>query len=96
MKRIITVFAVLFVTVITLSAQTDIKKFNKATPSRILKMMGNPTEKWMDYPEEGQMWLGEDTIDGFGPSGVLMGIGRKSHELIDFSTNSKNTVFSPT
>ena len=51
--------------------------------------MGNPTEKWMDYPEEGQMWLGEDTIDGFGPSGVLMGIGRKSHELIDFSTNSK-------
>lgn len=88
MKRILILLAFLIGSAVTASAQTDIKKLDKVGETAILKVLGNPSEKWeltdMDhYPR-----LGSATKDGYGPSKCEIVIHPKSKELIFFDTES--------
>ena len=88
MKRIITLVALLIATAVTVSAQTDIKKLNKASKTTIVKLLGNTTEKWGYTDIDHYPCIGSATKDGFGPSGCELHILPKTNELLYFDTES--------
>ena len=88
MKRIITLVALLIATAVTMSAQTDIKKLNKATKTTIVKLLGNTTEKWGYTDIDHYPRIGSATKDGYGPSGCELIILPNTNELLYFDTES--------
>lgn len=88
MKRFITLVALLIATAVTVSAQTDIKKLNKATKTTIVKLLGNTTEKWDFTDIDHYPCIGRHTKNGYGPSGCYLIISPKDNSIDFFDTGS--------
>ena len=88
MKRFLSLVALLIATAVTVSAQTDIKKLNKATKTTIVKLLGNTTEKWGYTDIDHYPCIGSATKNGFGPSGCELHIQPNNNELLYFNTGS--------
>lgn len=88
MKRTLTLVALLIATAMTMSAQTDIKKLNKASRTTIVKLLNNTTEKWDFTDIDHYPCIGRHTKDGYGPSGCYLIISPKDNSIDFFDTES--------
>ncbi len=92
--KIIALCFIVFVTIsTTMSAQIDIKQFNKVGPEAVSTLLGNPPEQWEDnlYPD--CLILGdEEYIEGVCSFGARIVIDDEDYTLTGFDTRSSNFI----
>ena len=93
--KIIALCFIVFVTIsTTMSAQIDIKQFNKVGPEAVSTLLGNPPEQWEDnlYPD--CLILGdEEYIEGVCSFGARIVLDYDDNALLGFDTKSPNYIF---